>query len=54
MDLEEIGCEVDWIYQTQGRVQWWMDNKPSGSIEDGEFLDQLSCSKLLKNYSAVF
>jgi len=47
MNLTEIGCEdVDWINLSQDWVHWWTlckcGNEPLGSIQDREFLDQLS------------
>jgi hypothetical protein len=46
MDLKEAICDgSDWIRLAQGRNQSSEhDNEPSGSIKDGESLDQLSDS----------
>jgi len=46
MDLQEVRCgAVDWSKLAQDRDRWQAfvesSNKPSGSINCGEFLDQL-------------
>jgi hypothetical protein len=41
MDLQEVGMEggMDWIDLAKGRDSCKSDNKPSRSIQCGEFLD---------------
>jgi hypothetical protein len=44
---KEQSVRIDWIQVAPDRVQWWV-HPPSGFINDGEFLDQLSDYQLLK------
>jgi hypothetical protein len=51
MNIRNIGWEgVDWIHLAQDKDHWReYCNKPSGSINGGEFPGQLSDYYLLKN-----
>ena len=41
MDLQEVGCGLDWAGPGSGQVAYVCEcgNEPSGSVKCGEFLD---------------